>query len=93
MSDRNGIRLFPMLSQMIILFTGMTLSAQTTASIPEAHLQVLQPRVIGPAVTGGRVHDIEALPTDPSTILVASASGGLWKTTNRGITWRNVFDS
>ena len=69
------------------------LSAQGTASISEAHLQDLKPRVIGPAVTGGRVHDIEALPNDPSTIFVASASGGLWKTTNRGITWRNVFDT
>ena len=28
-----------------------------------------------------------------ATIFVASASGGLWKTTNRGITWRNVFDT
>jgi len=69
------------------------LAGQATAPISEAHLQALQPRGIGPAVTGGRVHDIEALPEDPSTIFVASASGGLWKTTNRGITWKNVFDT
>ena len=37
------------------------------------------------------MHDVEALPNDPSTIFLASASGGLWKTTNRGQTWRNVF--
>jgi photosystem II stability/assembly factor-like uncharacterized protein len=67
--------------------------AQEKTPISEAHLQALQARVIGPAVTGGRVHDIEALPGDPSTIFVASASGGLWKTTNRGITWKNVFDT
>ncbi len=67
--------------------------AQETAPINEAHLEALQPRLIGPAVTGGRVHDIEALPHNPSTIFVASASGGLWKTTNRGTTWRNVFDT
>jgi hypothetical protein len=64
-----------------------------TAPIPESHLQALEARAIGPAVTGGRVHDIEALPNDPSTLFVASASGGLWKTTNRGITWKNVFDT
>jgi len=67
------------------------LSAQTSAPIKSSDLGELQPRVIGPAVTGGRVQDIEALPSDPSTIFVASASGGLWKTTNRGITWKNVF--
>jgi len=70
-----------------------SLTAQGTAPIPEAHLRALEARAIGPAVTGGRVHDIEALPDDPSTIFVASASGGLWKTTNRGITWKNVFDT
>ena len=93
MFKHTGTRLYSSLGAIAILFTGVALSAQETASISEAHLQALQPRVIGPAVTGGRVHDIEALPHDPSTIFVASASGGLWKTTNRGITWRNVFDT
>jgi photosystem II stability/assembly factor-like uncharacterized protein len=67
-------------------------SAQSPVPITTDQLRAFAPRSIGPAVTGGRVHDIEALPDDPSTIFVASASGGLWKTTNRGHTWRNVFD-
>lgn len=49
-------------------------------------------RSIGPAVTGGRIHDVQALPDDPNTIWVASATGGLWKSTNRGTTWAPVFD-
>ncbi len=49
-------------------------------------------RSIGPAVMGGRIHDVQALPDDPSTIWVASATGGLWKSTNRGTTWDPVFD-
>ncbi len=49
-------------------------------------------RSIGPAVTGGRIHDVQSLPDDPSTIWVASATGGLWKSTNRGTTWTPVFD-
>jgi len=36
-------------------------------------------RSIGPAVMGGRLHDVTALPTNPSTVIVASATGGLWK--------------
>ncbi len=55
-------------------------------------LRELRFREIGPAVTGGRIHDIEALPNDPSTIYVATASGGLWKTTNHGTTWTPIFD-
>ena len=68
-----------------------TASTDETAGITATQLVAFRPRLIGPAVTGGRVHDVEALPHDPSTIFVASASGGLWKTTNRGHTWRNVF--
>lgn len=49
-------------------------------------------REIAPAVTGGRIHDVEALPRDPSTIYVATASGGLWKSTNNGTTWTPLFD-
>jgi photosystem II stability/assembly factor-like uncharacterized protein len=53
-------------------------------------------RTIGPAVTSGRIVDI-AVPDGPSnlnasTFYVASASGGLWKTTNSGTTFEAVFD-
>ena len=51
-------------------------------------LSELKFRCIGPAVTGGRIHDVEALPKDPSTIYVATASGGIWKSSNKGTTWR-----
>ena len=36
-------------------------AGQESASISSAQLEALQGRVIGPAVTGGRVHDVEAL--------------------------------
>lgn len=49
-------------------------------------------RSIGPAVTGGRIHDVESLPGDPSTIYVAAATGGIWKSTDKGTTWRPLFD-
>ncbi len=49
-------------------------------------------RSIGPAVMGGRIHDVQALPADPSTVIVASATGGLWESTNHGTTWAPIFD-
>jgi photosystem II stability/assembly factor-like uncharacterized protein len=75
----------------VFLLPGRAVDAQTP--ITTADMRSLQPRSIGPAVTGGRVHDIEAIPGDPSTVFVASASGGLWRSTNRGLTWTNVFDT
>ena len=72
----------------------MLLATPLTAqqAITEAELAAFQPRHVGPAVTGGRIHDVEALPYDPSTIYVATASGGLWKSVNRGITWTNLWE-
>ena len=49
-------------------------------------------RSIGPAATGGRIQDIEVDPKDPSTIYIAAASGGIWKTTNHGTMWTPVFE-
>ncbi len=66
--------------------------AQQSALLTPQLVQELRFREIGPAVTGGRIHDVEAVPGDPSTIYVATASGGLWKTTNNGTTWASIFD-
>ncbi len=74
-------------------FVSLGSDATAQEAIRTQELADFHPRSIGPAVTGGRVHDIEAVPSDPSTIYVASASGGLWKSTTRGITWVNVFDT
>jgi photosystem II stability/assembly factor-like uncharacterized protein len=49
-------------------------------------------RHIGPAAFGGRIDDVEAVPGRPSTIFVATASGGIFKTVNNGVTWKPVFD-
>jgi photosystem II stability/assembly factor-like uncharacterized protein len=49
-------------------------------------------RSIGPGIATGRIADIEIDPKNPSTWYVATAFGGLWKTTNRGITFDPVFD-
>ncbi|MBW3469459.1 glycosyl hydrolase [Arthrospiribacter ruber] len=52
----------------------------------------LELRSIGPAVMGGRIADIAVHPVHSSTWYVAVGSGGLWKTTNSGVTWTPVFD-
>jgi len=49
-------------------------------------------RSIGPALMSGRIADIAIHPTDPSTWYVAVGSGGVWKTTNSGTTWKAIFD-
>jgi photosystem II stability/assembly factor-like uncharacterized protein len=56
-------------------------------------LQAIPFRNIGPTVMSGRVADLEANPADPTEFYVAYASGGLWHTTNNGLSFRPIFDS
>ncbi|UTW54742.1 glycosyl hydrolase [Kordiimonas sp. SCSIO 12610] len=55
-------------------------------------LNGLKFRSLGPAVTSGRIADFAFHPDDKSTFYVGTASGGLWKTTNNGNTWKSIFD-
>ncbi len=52
----------------------------------------LQWRSIGPANMGGRVVAIAVVESDPSTYWIGTASGGLLKTTNAGVTYEHQFD-
>src|SRR5256714_11609938 len=49
-------------------------------------------RSVGPGLTSGRVIGFAVEPNNPSEFIVASASGGVWKTVNDGTTWTPVFD-
>ncbi len=49
-------------------------------------------RNIGPAIMGGRVADLAVVEDDPSVFYVGLASGGVFKTVNRGTSFEPVFD-
>ena len=51
----------------------------------------LEWRAIGPANMGGRVTDIDGIPGDPSIFYVSGADGGVFKTTNGGVTFDALF--
>jgi photosystem II stability/assembly factor-like uncharacterized protein len=58
----------------------------------EPILAGLNARCIGPANMGGRVADLAVVETNPAIYYVAAASGGVWKTTDGGATFKSVFD-
>ncbi len=50
-------------------------------------------RNIGPSGPAGRTDDFAVLEADPNVFYIATATGGLWKTENGGVTLKPVFDS
>jgi photosystem II stability/assembly factor-like uncharacterized protein len=68
---------------------GVRLSAQ---AIDSATVAGMRWRNVGPATFEGRLSDVVGIPGPSKSIIVAAAGGGIWKSTNGGITWRPTFD-
>lgn len=62
------------------------------ARVDTSALNRLEWRNIGPANMGGRTTDVEGVPGNPNLVYVATASGGLWKTLNGGMSWAPIFE-
>ena len=88
-------------SILIILYFGLALNPfaaekkavkEPAAVLTESLLDGLKWRCIGPSNMGGRIDDFAVVESNPHIIYVATASGGLWKTTNNGVTFEPIFD-
>ena len=67
-------------------------ASKPTLQIDPSWVDALNWRSIGPASMGGRIVDVEVVESDPIVFYVATASGGLFKTTNNGTTFQPVFE-
>ncbi|MBR9922647.1 MAG: glycosyl hydrolase [Bacteroidetes bacterium] len=78
----------------LILFSGTLLLAQEDKENiwADENFTGLEMRSIGPAFMAGRIADIAIHPEDDNVWFVAVGSGGVWKTSNAGVTWNPVFD-
>jgi hypothetical protein len=74
-----------------VLVFGLTLppmlAAQDTAPGSQ-HFAGLRLRNIGPANMSGRIVDLDVNERNPYVIYAAAATGGVWKSTTNGVTWR-----
>lgn len=96
-------RLSVLFLALAFLFGGVTVSGANaqdsdepkdeTPGVNSSLVSALKFRGIGPALMSGRIGDIVVDPIRRSTWYVAACSGGVWKTTNAGVTWKPIFDS
>jgi len=81
---------------MVLLFAFIQnpepLFAQSKSTIDGKTFGAIEARHIGPARMSGRISAIDAVFDDYRIIYVASAGGGVWKSTNAGVTFEPVFD-
>lgn len=94
-----------MVLSLIILFTAISQPAEAQRrqrnagqetdefTVKSPMLSALKFRLIGPASYSGRIADFAVNPEDPSEYYIGVASGGLWKTENKGTTFTPVFDN
>ena len=74
-------------------FRGLYRSAASFAADPanaDAQSANLPWVALGPRNVGGRIRCIAQDPINTATLYAGSAFGGLWKTENRGDTWRPI---
>jgi photosystem II stability/assembly factor-like uncharacterized protein len=59
--------------------------------LPKELFPGLTARSIGPATMGGRITSLAVVESHPATQYVGAAAGGVWKTSDDGLSWTAVF--
>jgi len=80
-------------SSLLLLLTLFALSvpSNSQSSIDPTFFNGLRYRLVGPA-RGGRVTTVTGVPSQPKTFYMGVASGGLFRTTDGGVTWTPITD-
>lgn len=76
---------------LLIAFVICISTLTESASVPPEAIQDLKWRLIGPLRAGWSMV-AEGIPDEPNTYYFGAADGGVWKTTDAGLTWQPIAD-
>jgi photosystem II stability/assembly factor-like uncharacterized protein len=76
----------------LLVLALVLLASSARAALDPGLLAGMSARSIGPAGMSGRVPAVSAVESNPNVVYIGAAAGGVWKSTNGGLTWTPVFD-
>ena len=77
----------------MLVLIGLSTHFSQAQKIPANVADKIHFRQIGPTRQGGRYVDFAVVDKATKVIYAATASGGVWKTVNNGISWKPIFDN
>src|SRR5678816_3705153 len=76
---------------LLVALCALAVPVRSQSNVDPAFFNGLRYRLVGPA-RGGRVTTVTGVPSQPKTFYMGVASGGLFKTTDRGANWAPITD-
>ena len=75
----------------ILLFALVGSAGVSAQTLDKDSLAGMKWRLVGP-FRGGRAEAVTGIPDNPFVYYFGAAAGGVWKTTNAGVSWTPIFD-
>ncbi len=77
---------------LLVLFSFLLSVPMSAQELHMDQMGGLKPRSIGPAGMSGRVTALAVDPKNQNIMFAGTASGGLWRSKDQGVSWKPVFD-
>ncbi|MBV9718711.1 MAG: glycosyl hydrolase [Candidatus Eremiobacteraeota bacterium] len=87
---RTGAKSFGLVAASLAV-AALPAAAQSAAPSAQTVIAALHWRNVGPGI-GGRSVAVDAVPGTPFTFYFGGVDGGVWRSTNYGLTWTNITD-
>jgi photosystem II stability/assembly factor-like uncharacterized protein len=92
LSEEVSMKVGALILSSVILAAASAAGGFAASTIDPDLFAGMKARSIGPAGMSGRVAAIDAVESNPDIVYVGAATGGVWKSTNGGLTFRPIFD-
>ena len=83
---------YKLIMNKVFFFVAICCVSHVTAQVSSATFGMMEARQLGPGTMSGRITAIDGSAADGKTLYIGTAGGGIWKSTNAGVTFKPIFD-